>query len=236
MSSEDAARLAAMSASRNVEDGLIGAGKDEGTSKAAASPLPTPLPTPVGVTFDVAVDEGEDDDNASLIDLDLAADNLGEGKGCCPCGVRSLVSKKKKRFISPAEGVDLDLSYITNRVIAMGYPSVGLEALYRNPSDKVRAFLESRHGAQQQSGQGGGQGPRYRLYNLCCEREYAVTELFGRGVEVERFAWADHTPPPAAMVLPCMESMDSWLNANPTNVVVIHCKVRKLLIELAFFD
>jgi Protein-tyrosine phosphatase len=97
----------------------------------------------------------------------------------------------------------------------MGYPSVGFEALYRNPSTKVREFLETRHGG------------KYRLYNLCCEREYSVGELFGKGVEVERFAWADHTPPPAAMILPCMESVDSWLGANPENVVAIHCKAGK---------
>lgn len=42
--------------------------------------------------------------------------------------VRSIVSKKKKRFISADEGFDLDLSYITPRIIAMGFPSSGVEA------------------------------------------------------------------------------------------------------------
>ena len=45
--------------------------------------------------------------------------------------LRSLVSKKKRRFIS--KGFNLDLTYVTPRVIAMGYPTTGAEAIYRNP-------------------------------------------------------------------------------------------------------
>eukprot|EP00964_Phaeocystis_antarctica_P140939 scaffold105867_cov60-Phaeocystis_antarctica.AAC.4 len=46
--------------------------------------------------------------------------------------IKRLVSKKKLRFTK--DGFDLDLSYITPRLIAMGYPSTGAESFYRNPA------------------------------------------------------------------------------------------------------
>mmetsp|Transcript_83686 Transcript_83686/g.236195 ORF Transcript_83686/g.236195 Transcript_83686/m.236195 type:complete len:211 (+) Transcript_83686:275-907(+) len=54
---------------------------------------------------------------------------------------RRKVSKKKIRFTE--EGFDLDLTHITPRIIAMGYPSTGSEALYRNPASEVLDYFES---------------------------------------------------------------------------------------------
>ena len=55
---------------------------------------------------------------------------------------RGLVSKKKKRFVDKQNDIDLDLSYITPRIIAMGFPSVGKEAMYRNPLELVQKFFQ----------------------------------------------------------------------------------------------
>lgn len=44
--------------------------------------------------------------------------------------VRRLVSGKKARY--EEDGVSLDLVYLTDRIIIMGYPASGVEALYRN--------------------------------------------------------------------------------------------------------
>jgi hypothetical protein len=57
--------------------------------------------------------------------------------------VRSMVSKKKKRF--DKDGFDLDLTYITDRIIAMGFPSTGSEASYRNPVGEVQRFFNTYH-------------------------------------------------------------------------------------------
>ena len=49
--------------------------------------------------------------------------------------IRTLVSGKKKRFID--RKFNLDLSYITPRIIAMAYPASGLEVVYRNDIESV---------------------------------------------------------------------------------------------------
>ena len=47
-----------------------------------------------------------------------------------------MVSGKRRRTV---EGnVNLDLTYITPQIIAMSYPSEGMESLYRNPIERVR--------------------------------------------------------------------------------------------------
>ncbi len=57
--------------------------------------------------------------------------------------IRTFVSKKKNRHIQGS--FNLDLSYITPRIIAMGYPSMGLESTYRNHGADVAAFLDQFH-------------------------------------------------------------------------------------------
>jgi hypothetical protein len=67
--------------------------------------------------------------------------------------VRGLVSMKKIRF--QRGGFDLDLTYITPQLIAMGFPSKGREAIYRNPRSAVHRFFATYHPGQ------------VRVYNLC---------------------------------------------------------------------
>jgi hypothetical protein len=59
--------------------------------------------------------------------------------------VRTLVSGKKLRFQD--RKYNLDLSYITPRLIAMAFPGSGLEKIIRNSIDEVSLFLNERHGS-----------------------------------------------------------------------------------------
>ena len=50
--------------------------------------------------------------------------------------LRSIVSGKRKRYID--DHFNLDLTYITERIIAMSFPSTGFESCYRNKIESVK--------------------------------------------------------------------------------------------------
>lgn len=54
--------------------------------------------------------------------------------------LRELVSQDKIRYID--EEYNLDLTYITPRVIAMAYPANGLESMFRNKIGDVSNFFK----------------------------------------------------------------------------------------------
>lgn len=126
--------------------------------------------------------------------------------------VRSFVSKKKVRFLE--DGFDLDLTYITPRIIAMGAPSEGSEAAYRNPLPEVQRFFEARHAGH------------FKLYDLRAEKGSAYdADKFGGAVA--RFPFFDHNPAPLKTIRACVEDMHAFLEADDENVVAVHCKAGK---------
>jgi phosphatidylinositol-3,4,5-trisphosphate 3-phosphatase/dual-specificity protein phosphatase PTEN len=129
---------------------------------------------------------------------------------------RGKVSKKKKRF--KEDGFDLDLSYITDRIIAMGFPSEGAEAVYRNPIEEVQRFFQQRH------------AHKFKIYNVCSERSYdhaKFEQIENGGLVCHDFKWDDHNPPALETIGPMCDNMADFLATDPQNVVAIHCKAGK---------
>lgn len=57
--------------------------------------------------------------------------------------IRNLVSRQRRRML--IAGYDLDMSYITDRLLAMSFPAEHMRAMYRNPLWQVRDVLEMKH-------------------------------------------------------------------------------------------
>jgi len=109
-------------------------------------------------------------------------------------------------------GFDLDLAYITSRIIAMGFPGSGSTSAYRNPRGEVARFLAWAH------------GEKFRIYNLCCEKEHASN---GFPDSTVRFPCTDHCPPTLPALLGFCRDVAEWLAADPENVIAVHCKAGK---------
>jgi phosphatidylinositol-3,4,5-trisphosphate 3-phosphatase/dual-specificity protein phosphatase PTEN len=128
--------------------------------------------------------------------------------------IRGQVSKKKKR--TKEDGFDLDLAYIGERIIAMGYPAQGFEAFYRNAGSEVREFLDRRHGAN------------YMVCNLCSEpqHQYDGPAVFGAHA-VHNFGFSDHNPPHFDLIRAFCVDAAAFLNEDPANIIAVHCKAGK---------
>ncbi|KAJ7234611.1 hypothetical protein B0H12DRAFT_1212542 [Mycena haematopus] len=145
--------------------------------------------------------------------------------------IRRLVSGNKARFTDGNLNLELDLVYLTDRVIIMGYPAEGLESFYRNNREDAKRFLEHRH------------GKNFWVFNFCPLRENRYPADFFDG-RVSRYPFPDHqcacsqrgepreielffsAPPLAIMPLAAREMAD-WLNGSPERVIVLHCKAGK---------
>ncbi len=123
-----------------------------------------------------------------------------------PKKLRERVSGSRVRY-NDGE-YDLDLTYITDRIIAMGFPAKAGEAVYRNNINDVAAMLNRHHKGH------------YMIYNLS-EREYCY-DKFDNQV-LEEFGFPDHHSPPLNLLFKICKSIDSWLHADSSNVAVVHC-------------
>ena len=122
--------------------------------------------------------------------------------------MKSFVSQDKTRFCY--DGFDLDLTYITPRIIAMGYPSKNIEGIYRNNIEDVKNFFMTRH------------PDHHKVYNLCEERTYKDC-FYKQGY----YPFKDHEAPPLNIIRPFCEDVKKFLDEDKKNVVAIHCLAGK---------
>ncbi|XP_048808404.1 tensin-1 isoform X12 [Lagopus muta] len=103
---------------------------------------------------------------------------------------------------------ELDLVYITERIIAVSYPSTAEEQSFRSNLREVAHMLKSKH------------GDNYVLFNLS-ERRHDISKLHPKVLD---FGWPDLHTPALEKICSICKAMDTWLNAAAHNVVVLHNK------------
>ncbi|KAH3743318.1 phosphatidylinositol-3,4,5-trisphosphate 3-phosphatase [Pelomyxa schiedti] len=125
--------------------------------------------------------------------------------------LRTRFSGDKNRFDDGK--YNLDLTYITDRVIAMSFPAEGVESTYRNFIDDVVGMMETHHKGH------------YMIFNLS-GRDYDYAK-FSYQVQYMWCSFPDHHAPPFWVLLKLVMDMYSWLAADPLNIVAVHCLAGK---------
>uniref|UniRef100_A0A9J7Z387 Auxilin n=2 Tax=Cyprinus carpio TaxID=7962 RepID=A0A9J7Z387_CYPCA len=102
---------------------------------------------------------------------------------------------------------ELDIAYITSRIIVMSYPAEAVEMGYRNHTEDIRSFLDSRH------------ADHYTVFNLS-QRNYRGAKFSNR---VSECNWPSKQAPSLHNLFAVCKNMYNWLKQNPKNVCVITC-------------
>lgn len=126
--------------------------------------------------------------------------------------LRKIVSGKRKRFVD--ENYNLDVTYITDRVLAMSFPASGLETMYRNSMGDVVNFLKKKH------------PNNFRVFNMS-GRQYDDQKFRAANSKVIDFPWEDHHSPAIHILFQACQLMYSYLQEDNQNVVVVHCNAGK---------
>uniref|UniRef100_A0A6Q2ZC35 Auxilin n=1 Tax=Esox lucius TaxID=8010 RepID=A0A6Q2ZC35_ESOLU len=102
---------------------------------------------------------------------------------------------------------ELDIAYITSRIIVMSYPAETLQIGNQNHVEDIRSFLDSRH------------ADHYTVFNLS-QRNYRGAKFSNR---VSECNWPSRQAPSLHNLFAVCKNMHNWLKQNPKNVCVITC-------------
>ncbi|XP_068605455.1 si:ch211-191a24.3 [Brachionichthys hirsutus] len=106
------------------------------------------------------------------------------------------------------EGYELDLTYITERIIAVSFPRGCSEEIYAHNLKDVTRMLKSKH------------ADNYLIINLS-EKRHDLSRMNPKTLDT---GWPDMHAPPLDKICTICKAMESWLNADPLHVVVMHCR------------
>uniref|UniRef100_M4BD47 Phosphatidylinositol-3,4,5-trisphosphate 3-phosphatase n=1 Tax=Hyaloperonospora arabidopsidis (strain Emoy2) TaxID=559515 RepID=M4BD47_HYAAE len=109
----------------------------------------------------------------------------------------------------------LNFSYITENIVAMGFPNMNMGTtrtlLKDNPIDLVAMYLNGNHNGQ------------YMIWNLS-EETYDNSYFDNQVLE---FKFPGHPAPPLGLAFKLCSSIESWLEADAKNVAAVHCLTGK---------
>ncbi|KAM4025897.1 tensin-1 isoform 6-T7 [Anomaloglossus baeobatrachus] len=140
--------------------------------------------------------------------VDTTASIPGSTKSSRSSQSRRRPSRSFSLMHTMEDSCELDLTYITERIISVTFSTGTEEANFCRNLKEVAHMLKSKH------------GDNYLIFNLS-ERRHDITKLHSKVLD---FGWPDVHAPALEKVCSICKAMDTWLNADPHNVVVIHNK------------
>ncbi|XP_061745456.1 tensin-1 isoform X1 [Nerophis ophidion] len=135
-------------------------------------------------------------------------DTPGSTRSCKSAEIKRKQSRSQSMVQAMEESYEVDLIYITERIISLSFPGAAEEHSYTAQLTEVAAMLRSKH------------SDHYLVLNLSELRN----DLATLNPKVLEFGWPDHHAPPLDKICSMCKAMDMWLNGDLHNVVVLHNK------------
>lgn len=133
--------------------------------------------------------------------------SLKGGAGSLMKNIKEASNKVIETVSATINKADLDISYVTSRVLVMSFPSEGVESAFKNHIDDVKNYLDYKHKGS------------YAVYNLS-QKNYRAVKFENR---VSDCGWPARKAPTLANLFAICKNMHLWLRQNPHNICVVHC-------------
>lgn len=133
--------------------------------------------------------------------------------------IKDASSKVMDTVQSSINRTDVDLTYITSRLIVMSCPTEGIEAAaFGNNIDLIKEAIESKHGRN------------YRIYNLANKtyRKEKFSQVIDLGMQLSATR-----APPVSLMCKLSANVNKFLNENEKNVCIINCNDGKTVSAIA---